>query len=89
MVNLASRTASFREKRGPRKYPDDGGLFSAAAAEAGAIAAAYEACDYNRAMRLIMALADRANQYVDSVAPWKFRGNMARAGDLQNACTIA
>ncbi len=90
VVNLASRTAKFVHDTGlSETYPDDGGLFAHAAAEAGAIAAAYEACDYNRAMRLIMALADRANQYVDSVAPWKLRGNMARAGDLQNACTIA
>jgi methionyl-tRNA synthetase len=30
------------------------------------IAAAYEACDYSRAMRLIMELADRANPYIDA-----------------------
>src|SRR5207253_3017447 len=49
---------------------DDGGLFSHAADEGKSIAEAYEACDYNRAMRQIMALADRANQYVDAKAPW-------------------
>ena len=60
-----------------------------AAAEGEAIAAAYEECDYNRAMRLIMALADRANQYVDSVAPWKLRDNVDQAVELQSRCTIA
>ena len=46
-------------------YPDDGGLFAQAAADGEAIAEAYEACDYNRAMRLIMAAGDRANQFIE------------------------
>lgn len=90
VVNLASRTAKFVQDTGlSASYPDDGGLFAHAATEGDAIAAAYEACDYNRAMRLIMALADRANQYVDAVAPWKLRGNVDRAVELQASCTIA
>src|SRR5262249_55231091 len=60
-----------------------------AAAEGEAIATAYETCDYNRAMRLIMGLADRANQYVDAAAPWKLRDNVARAVELQAGCSIA
>jgi methionyl-tRNA synthetase len=90
VVNLASRTAKFLRETGlSATYPNDGGLFAQAAAEGEKIAAAYEACDYNRAMRLIMALADRANQYVDSVAPWKLRDNIDRAVELQSRCTIA
>ncbi|MGD9720047.1 MAG: methionine--tRNA ligase [Pirellulales bacterium] len=90
VVNLASRTARFVRDSGlSASYPDDGGLFAQAAAEGEAIAAAYENCDYNRAMRLIMALADRANQYVDTTAPWKLRDNVERAVELQASCTIA
>jgi methionyl-tRNA synthetase len=90
VVNLASRTAKFIQDVGlSPTYPDDGGLFAAAAAEGEAIAAAYEGCDYNRAMRQIMALADKANQYVDNAAPWKLKNDPARAVELQNACTIA
>ena len=90
VVNLASRTAKFVRDTGlSATYPDDGGMFSHAASEGDAIAAAYEACDYNRAMRLVMALADRANQYVDSVAPWKLRDNIERAVELQSSCTTA
>ncbi len=90
VVNLASRTAKFVQDVGlSPTYPDDGGLFAAAAAEGEAIAAAYEGCDYNRAMRLVMALADRANQYVDHIAPWKLKNDPARAIELQNGCTIA
>jgi methionyl-tRNA synthetase len=90
VVNLASRTAKFVREAGlSTSYPDDGGLFAQAAAEGDAIAAAYEACDYNRAMRLIMALADRANQFVDAAQPWKLRDNIDRAVELQSSCTIA
>ena len=90
MVNLASRTARFVEATGlsPR-YPHDGGLFAAAASEGQDIAEAYEACDYNRAMRAIMALADKANQYVDAREPWKLRKEAARATELQDICTVS
>ncbi|MFM8634572.1 MAG: methionine--tRNA ligase [Planctomycetia bacterium] len=77
VVNLASRTARWLEATGlAPAYPDDGGLFARAAAEADEIAAAYEACDFARAMRAIMLAADRANAYVDAEQPWK----LAKAG---------
>src|SRR4051794_23269695 len=80
VVNLASRTARFIEATGlSAKYPDDGGLFKAATEEGDSIAGAYEECDYSRAMRQIMALADKANQYVDANAPWTLRKDPSRA----------
>jgi methionyl-tRNA synthetase len=89
VVNLASRTARFVEATGlSAKYPDDAGLFAAAAREGESIAADYEGCDYNKAMRAIMALADRANQYVDSKEPWKLRKDPARAAEVQDVCTV-
>ncbi|HEY4309276.1 MAG TPA: methionine--tRNA ligase [Pirellulales bacterium] len=90
VVNLASRTARFVEATGlAARYPDDGGLFSAAAAAGDEIATAYDACDYNRAMRAIMALADQANKYVEENAPWNLRKDPARATELQEVCTVA
>jgi methionyl-tRNA synthetase len=90
VVNLASRTARFIEPIGlSAKYPADGGLFKAAADEGESIAAAYEECDYSRAMRQIMALADKANQYVDANAPWALRKDPARAQEVQDVCTIS
>ncbi|WP_428308043.1 methionine--tRNA ligase [Lacipirellula sp.] len=90
VVNLASRTAKFVEKTGlSAKYPDDGGLFVAAAAAGDEIAAAYEECDFNKAMRLIVALADRANPFVEENKPWELRKDPANAERLQNVCTIA
>ena len=90
VVNLASRTARFVEESGlSPTYPDDGGLFASAAEEGTSIVEAYENCDFNRAMRQIMQLADRANQFVDAKAPWTLRKEAARAAELQNICTIA
>lgn len=89
VVNLASRTARFVESTGLSAiYPDDGGLFLAAAAQADSIAAAYDGCDYNAAMRQIMALADAANRYVDEKAPWTLRKDPSRAADVQDICTV-
>ena len=71
VVNLASRSAKFIKDCGlSDKYPDDGGLFEQGAAAGDEIAAAYENCDYGKAMRLIMELADRANPFVENAQPW-------------------
>ncbi|MEZ6109878.1 MAG: methionine--tRNA ligase [Pirellulaceae bacterium] len=90
VVNLASRTAKFVQETGlSAEYPDDGGLFAQAAQAGGEIADAYEQCDYNRAMRLIMELADRANPYVENAAPWNLRKDPDKAQQLQDVCTVA
>jgi methionyl-tRNA synthetase len=89
VVNLASRSARFVETVGLAKsYPDDGGLFTKAAAASEAIASAYEACDYREAMRLVMLLADAANEYVDQKTPWTLKKDPARAQELQDVCTV-
>src|SRR5690606_30244436 len=90
VVNLASRSAKFVESTGlATTYPDDGGLFAAGAAAANEIADAYEACDYSRAMRLILQLADAANPYVENAKPWELRKDPARQEELQQVCTVA
>ncbi len=89
VVNLASRSAKFVKDVGlSAEYPDDGGLFAEAAASGEAIAADYENCDYNSAMRRIMALADRANKYVEDAEPWKLRKDPERQQELQDVCTV-
>ena len=91
VVNLASRTARWLEATGlsPR-YPDDGGLFAQAAADGAEIAAAYEDCDFARAMRAIMLAADRANAYVDAEQPWKLaKAGPESAAKLQEVATVA
>ena len=89
VVNLASRTAKFAHATGlADEYPDDGGLFRQAAADGDAIAEAYEAGDYNRAMRLVMAAGDRANQFVERMAPWKLSKDPGQADRLRDVSTI-
>jgi methionyl-tRNA synthetase len=89
VVNLASRTAKFAAETGLSKnYPDDGGLFAQAAADGQAIAEAYEACDYARAMRIVMAAGDRANQFIEQRAPWNLRKDPAKVDELRDVCTI-
>jgi methionyl-tRNA synthetase len=91
VANLASRTARWLEVTGlSATYPDDGGLFAAAAADGAAIAEAYEACDFARAMRLVMQAADRANAYVDAEQPWKLaKAGPESAGRLQDVASVA
>ncbi len=90
VVNLASRTAKFAHKLGlADTYPDDGGLFKQAAAAGELIADAYENCDYAKAMRLIMELADRANPFVENAQPWVLNKDPEKEGQLRDVCTIA
>ena len=92
VVNLASRTARFVKGRElPVSYPAgrDEGLFAAGVAAGETIARAYESRDTNRAMREIMALADRANEFVESRAPWKLKKDPDRADELLEICAIA
>ncbi len=92
VVNLASRTARFVKGRElPTAYPvgRDEGLFEAGVAAGEAIALAYESRDTNRAMREIMALADRANEFVESHAPWKLKKDPDQAEALLEVCAVA
>lgn len=89
VVNIASRTARFVEKTGLAAELESRDLFEAAARDGLEIADAYDKCDYSRAMRLIMAAADRANAYIESCRPWE----LAKQSDpkaqtrVQIACT--
>ena len=92
VVNLASRTARFvKDQALPDPYPAarDGGLFAEAAAAGEAIAEAYEAKDTARAMRLIMGLADRANEFVENAAPWTLKKDPEKAVELLEVCAVA
>ncbi len=89
VVNLASRAARFVESSGlSARYPDDGGLFATAASLRETLATAYEACDFREATRLVMTLADAANEYVESKAPWTLKKDPARSAELQDVCTV-
>src|SRR3569833_2380170 len=48
----------------------------------------HENRDYSRAERDIMALADRANQYIDEKKPWIIAKDADRAEELQAVCSL-
>ncbi|MDH5307331.1 MAG: class I tRNA ligase family protein, partial [Myxococcales bacterium] len=66
-----------------------GGLFEQAARRADEIAEAYEACDTNRVTRIAMALADRANEYVEARAPWSLRKQEGKQEEVRAVCSVA
>jgi methionyl-tRNA synthetase len=89
VVNLASRTARFLENdQLCNEYPDDEGLFAQAADAGQEIAAAYEADDFARAIRLVLAASDRANQFIEQRAPWNLRKDPSKREEVRAACTI-
>src|SRR4029077_12982398 len=66
---------------------------SALAAEAAALArsvhAAYETREFGRALREVMAFADRINHDFDARQPWVLAKNRAQAAELQDVCSRA
>lgn len=89
VVNIASRCAKFVKSVGlSETYPDDGGLFAAAAAAGEEIANSIEKCDYNRAIRRILELADVANKFVEDAEPWNLKKDPEKAQQLQDTCTV-
>jgi methionyl-tRNA synthetase len=84
LVNIASRCAGFVARGGGRLAPAlaDATLYAEFTAAAPRLAALYEARDYSQAIRDIMALADKANQYVDANKPWALAKDPARAAEV-------
>jgi len=90
LVNIASRCAGFITKNAAGSLANalpDPDLYTAFSAAGADIAAAYEARDTASAVRDIMALADRANQYIDSHKPWMLAKQADRAAEVQSICT--
>ncbi len=99
-VNIASRTAGFVNRYfdgllSSDLEPADRCLLEPFNAAASALGNYYETRDYSKAMRDIMALADRANEYVNSQRPWDLlKGEPAGIAEAvrkkgQDVCTVA
>jgi len=74
VVNIASRSAGFIVKNYESTLSEnsiESDLYSSFADKGKEIAEMYESRNYNQAMREIMKLADKANQYIDEHKPWK------------------
>ncbi len=90
VVNLASRTAGFITRLFDGQLSQalhEPALYHEFVAAGESIAAAYEVSDSARAMREIMLLADRANQYIDRHKPWALAKEDGREDEVQAICT--
>jgi methionyl-tRNA synthetase len=91
-VNIASRAANFITRRfgGELRYSGDRERLSdLAEAHAALIQQSYENREFGKAMRDIMALADRINQEFDARQPWVLARDPAKAAELQDVCSRA
>ncbi|MET0068754.1 MAG: methionine--tRNA ligase [Candidatus Thiodiazotropha sp.] len=90
VVNIASRCAGFISKRFEGRLADqvaEQTLFNDFVAAGETIAGHYEKREFSRAVREIMALADRANQYIDERKPWVVAKEDGRDAELQAICS--
>jgi methionyl-tRNA synthetase len=91
-VNIASRAASFITKHfaGALEYRGDVSLIAREAHDiALRVAEHYETRDLGKAMREIMAHADRINHDFDAHQPWILAKDPARRAELQDVCSRA
>ncbi len=90
LVNIASRCAGFIQRgsdgrlAGALPEPD---LYAEFIAGREAIAAEFEGRNYQAAIRRIMALADRANRYIDEHKPWQLVKQEGTEEEVQGVCT--
>ena len=91
VVNIASRCAGFINKRFDGRLsaectePD---LYRSFVDDGKAIAESYEQREYGQAIRKIMALADRANQYIDANKPWVLAKEEGKEQTVQDVCSV-
>lgn len=89
-INIASRTAGFIAKKFDNKViPAQHAVIADMRAAAPAIAEAFAARDFARALRDIMKLTDAANAYVAEAAPWVVAKEDSKAAELHAICSNA
>ena len=92
-VNIASRAAGFLAKRFGGRLSDDLGvegrmLLDTLRAHAEPVAQLYEEREYGKALREVMALADRVNEYVDQHKPWEIAKQPGQEAALHDVCSV-
>ena len=90
VVNIASRCAGFIMKKFDGKLSaqlPSPSLYQELVDGGNKIAEHFEHREYSHAIRDIMALADRANQYIDEQKPWVKIKEESQQQDVQDTCT--
>lgn len=91
VVNIASRSAGFIHKNNDGKLSDEltePKLIDDIICAGDEIAAAYEAREFAKVTRLIMACADKANEYIDTQKPWALN-KAGKFDEVQKVCTVS
>ena len=92
VVNIASRSASFVVKKYDKELSAEcieQELYNEFVAAGPEIAAHYEARNFGHAMRSIMKLADKANQYIDEKKPWQLAKEEGKAQEVHEVTSLA
>jgi methionyl-tRNA synthetase len=90
VVNIASRCAGFINKRFDNRLSDnlpEPGLYDELVTAGESIADGFDKREYSRAVREIMALADKANVYIDNNKPWLLIKEQGNEAEVQAICT--
>ena len=92
VVNIASRSASFVTKKFDKELSSlciEQDLYDEFVAANSEIAQHYEARNFGHAMRSIMKLADKANQYIDDKKPWQLIKEEGREQEVHEITSLA
>ena len=92
-INIASRAAGFIVKRFGGWLSADVGvegrvLLDALRAHQATVAELYAGREFAKAVREVMALADRVNEYVDTHKPWELAKKDGADAQLHDVCTV-
>lgn len=93
VVNIASRCAGFVVKQFDGKLSTQwssqaSALYASFTAESERIAQLYEEREFAQAMREIMALADKANEYIAETAPWVLAKEEGKEAELHESVSV-
>jgi methionyl-tRNA synthetase len=91
IVNIASRCAGFLARGFDNRLAatcTETALVEEFIGRGEAIAELYEQREFNKAMREIVALADRANQYIDEKKPWVLAKQEGCEDEVQAVCSV-
>ena len=91
VVNIGSRCSGFINKRFNNKLSSscsEPALFQEFINANTQIAEFYDTREYGKAMREIMALADKANQYIDEKKPWLIAKQDNKNSELHDICSV-
>ena len=92
VVNIASRSASFVTKKFDKELSSEcieQDLYDEFVAANSEIAQHFEARNFGHAMRSIMKLADKANQYIDDKKPWQLIKEEGREQEVHEITSLA